>query len=41
MVGACIHVHDSYVHMLPKNPNFNYLIGPTSNGYNILNISPN
>ena len=26
------------VHMFPKNPNFNYTIGPTSNGHNSLNI---
>ena len=25
----------------PKNPNFDYYVGPTSNGHNSLNINPN
>jgi len=27
--------------MLPKNPNFDYIIGPTLNGHNSLNINQN
>lgn len=27
--------------MLPKNPNFECIVGPTSNGYNSLHINPN
>ena len=41
MVGACVCMDDSCVHMLLKNSNFNYSVGPNSNSHNLLNISPN
>ena len=38
---ACVY---RYVHAytcIPKNPNFDYLDGPTSNGHYSFNLSPN
>ena len=41
MVGAYVRIHDSYVCMLPKNPNFDCSDGLTLNGHNSLNVNQN
>ena len=39
-----MHAYTCMIHVyscVPKNPNFDYWVGPNSNGHNSLNISPN